>query len=631
MILLVFAGICLPASAATTAITSAGVTGFVAPVTGATPITASSLTPGSAQYTVSSLTWSGSPSTYVASTAYTATVTLTAAAGYTFSTALTPTVNTGTAAAGAVSGSGTGNTLTFTVTFPTTAAATVTAAPAPTFVSISPSSGTFAGGTLVTITGTGFTGATAVTIGGATATNLTVVSNTEITATTPASTSAGAADVIIVTPGGSVTGSKAFTYTAPAPTFTSISPTSGTTAGGTSLTITGTGLTGATAVTIGGATATGLTVVSDTEITATSPAGTAGTANVVITAPGGTLTETGAFTFTGTTSVPTVTGVSPTYGPVSTGTSITITGTGFTGATAVTVGGTAVTSFTVVSDTEITATTPATSTAGQVDVLVTTPSGTSSSVLGDLYNFANTATTVPVPIFIASPISGTAPLEVTFTDESTGVPASWSWTFGDGNTSTLQNPTNTYVNDGTYTVSLTEENSLGTNTTTMTGYIVVGATTPVAAFTAAPTSGTAPLTVQFTDQSTGSPTTWEWSFGDGSAGSAQSPSHTYQTAGTYTVTLTATNSEGSSTNSATQTITVDSAEPATTVPTPVITTAPTFAVGAEATTSSVDNWLAQQNAEIPSVAPTKKSPGYDALAALIGCGAVAGIALRRRH
>ena len=350
-----------------------------------------------------------------------------------------------------------------------------------------------------------------------------VVSNTSITATTPAQTIAGAADVIIVTLGGSVTGSKAFTYTAPAPTFTSISPTSGTTAGGTAVTITGTGFTGATAVTIGGATATSLSVVSDTEITATTPAGTAGTANVVITAPGGTLTETGAFTFTATTTVPTVTGVSPPYGPVSTSTSITITGTGFTGATAVTVGGTAVTSFTVVSDTEITATTPASSTVGQVDVLVTTPSGVSSSVAGDKYNFAAAATTVPLPIFSASPTSGTAPLDVTFTDESTGSPASWSWDFGDGNTSTLENPTNTYANDGTYSVTLTEENSLGTNATTMTGYIVVGSTAPVASFTESYTSGTAPLTVQFTDQSTESPTSWEWSFGDGSTGTAREP------------------------------------------------------------------------------------------------------------
>ena len=111
--------------------------------------------------------------------------------------------------------------------------------------------------------------------------------------------------------------------------------------------------------------------------------------------------------------------------------------------------------------------------------------------------------------------------------------------------------------------------------------------------------------------------------------SLQNPSETYQNAGTYTVTLTSSNSEGSSTNTASQTISVVSGT-ATTVPTMVFTTAPTFAVGAEATTSSsVDNWLAQQNAEIAT--PTKKSPGYDALAALIGCGAVAGIALRRRH
>ena len=363
---------------------------------------------------------------------------------------------------------------------------------------------------------------------------------------------------------------------------------------------------------------------------------TAGTYSVSLTIgdggvlPSSTSTQTTTITVNaGATAVPVVTGVSPTYGPVSTSTPITITGTGFAGATAVTVGGTAATNVVVVSSTEITATTPASSTVGQVDVLVTTPSGISSSVSADEYTFAETATTVPLPLFIASPTSGTAPLDVTFTDESTGSPASWSWDFGDGNTSTLENPTNTYANDGTYSVTLTEENSLGTNATTMTGYIVVGSTAPVASFTESYTSGTAPLTVQFTDQSTESPTSWEWSFGDGSTGTAENPSHTYTAAGTYTVTLTAINTEGSSTNTASQTISVISGA-ATTLPTPVFTTAPTFAVGAEATTSSsVDTWLAQQNAEIAT--PTKKSPGYDALAALIGCGAVAGIALRRRH
>ena len=149
------------------------------------------------------------------------------------------------------------------------------ASAAPTFSNILPTSGTTAGGTSVTITGTGFTGATSVTFGGTAATSFTVVSNTSITATTPAGT-AGAASIVITTPGGTATGT--YTYTASAPSFTSVSPTSGTTAGGTSVTITGTGFTGATAVTFGTTPATSFTVNSATSITATTPAGTAGAA-----------------------------------------------------------------------------------------------------------------------------------------------------------------------------------------------------------------------------------------------------------------------------------------------------------------------------------------------------------------
>ncbi|MGB7992391.1 MAG: PKD domain-containing protein [Methanoregula sp.] len=365
---------------------------------------------------------------------------------------------------------------------------------------------------------------------------------------------------------------------------------------------------------------------------------TAGTYTVSLTIgdggvlPGNTSTQTATITVTAaattTPAAPAVTSISPTYGPLSTGTTITITGTNFTGATGVTFGGTAANSFSVVSSTEITATSPASVTPGQVDVLVTTPEGISTAVPGDKYNFAATATTIPVPIFSASPTSGTAPLEVTFTDESTGNPASWSWNFGDGNTSTLENPTNTYAVNGTYTVSLTEVNSINSNETTMTGYIVVGATTPVAAFSASPLSGIAPLTVQFIDQSTGSPTQWEWSFGDGSTGSAESPSHVYTNPGTYTATLVSINSEGSSTNGPTQTITVNSGAAAAT-PVPTFTTAPTFAINTESTTSGVNSWLAQQQA-IATAVPTHKSPGYDAFAALIGCGVIAGIALYRK-
>ncbi|MFH1199608.1 MAG: PKD domain-containing protein [Candidatus Micrarchaeota archaeon] len=72
-----------------------------------------------------------------------------------------------------------------------------------------------------------------------------------------------------------------------------------------------------------------------------------------------------------------------------------------------------------------------------------------------------------------------------------------------------------------------------------------GVTSPAAAFTASPTSGSAPLSVAFTDQSTNHPTSWSWNFGDGGTSSAQNPAHSYSSAGTYTVTLTATNSTGS--------------------------------------------------------------------------------------
>lgn len=85
-------------------------------------------------------------------------------------------------------------------------------------------------------------------------------------------------------------------------------------------------------------------------------------------------------------------------------------------------------------------------------------------------------------------------------------------------------------------------------------------TPPTASFTATPTSGQAPLAVQFTDTSTGSPTAWTWSFGDGAGATAQNPQHTYAAAGTYTATLTASNLGGSSTP-ATMSITVSAPPP----------------------------------------------------------------------
>lgn len=305
----------------------------------------------------------------------------------------------------------------------------------------------------------------------------------------------------------------------------------------------------------------------------------------------------------------------------------------------------------------------------------------------------------PTAAFSGTPTSGTYPLDVNFADGSSGTPTSWSWTFGDGGTSTAQNPSYTYNAVGSYTVSLTVSNAVGNDTATMSNYITVsepGVTTfitalgetsvagtvsgsyanttvsdgvnetiteelytghprkrssfaehqwnfnlpaggaatfhleaarssnadgddflfeystdgvnwgalatvnsateqtfsvslgtlsgavtvrakdtnlswdmisldhlyvdfmafelgdvqpvaPAADFAGTPTSGDFPLVVQFTDLSTGDPASWSWVFGDGGTATTQNPGHTYNAAGTYTVSLTATNAQGSDT------------------------------------------------------------------------------------
>ncbi|AKB30300.1 cell surface protein [Methanosarcina siciliae T4/M] len=159
----------------------------------------------------------------------------------------------------------------------------------------------------------------------------------------------------------------------------------------------------------------------------------------------------------------------------------------------------------------------------------------------------------PVANFSADITSGNAPLTVNFTDQSTGTVSSYSWDFDSDGTvdSTEQNPSYTYTSAGTYTVNLTVANANGTDSEVKTDYIMVSEpstpTEPVAAFTADVTGGTAPLTVNFTDQSTGSPTAWAWDFdNDGNVDSSeQNPSYTYNAAGNYTVNLTVENAAGS--------------------------------------------------------------------------------------
>ncbi|MDQ1355146.1 MAG: vibriolysin, partial [Acidobacteriota bacterium] len=171
------------------------------------------------------------------------------------------------------------------------------------------------------------------------------------------------------------------------------------------------------------------------------------------------------------------------------------------------------------------------------------------------------ATQPPVANFTGTPLTGPAPLTVAFTDTSTNTPTSWSWNFGDGGTSTVKNPSHQYTAQGTYTVTLTATNAYGSDSETKTGYIVVTAPQPpVAAFVGSPTSVVVGGSVTFTDQSTNTPTSWAWTFEGGTPATStvKNPVVTYSAAGTYDVTLIATNAQGSDTEAKVDYITVTS-------------------------------------------------------------------------
>ncbi len=161
-----------------------------------------------------------------------------------------------------------------------------------------------------------------------------------------------------------------------------------------------------------------------------------------------------------------------------------------------------------------------------------------------------------------SPTTGQAPLTVNFTGSAAGgtTPYSYSWNFGDGGSSTTQNPSHSYSTAGTYTATLTvRDNASATASSTVNISLV--ASTPLSAnVVAAPTSGQAPLAVNFSGSASGgiTPYSYRWVFGDGGTSTSQNPSHTYSIAGNYTATLTVTDS-ASSTNSKSVSITVTAA------------------------------------------------------------------------
>ncbi len=151
--------------------------------------------------------------------------------------------------------------------------------------------------------------------------------------------------------------------------------------------------------------------------------------------------------------------------------------------------------------------------------------------------------------FAYSPSSPSPNQQVAFTDQSTGGPASWMWDFGDGATSSVQNPRKAFATAGTYTVTLTvrrgSETSSGTRVISVSGSVPV---TPnvVAAFHVSNENPAAGANVTFTDDSTGNPTSWSWNFGDGRSSALRNPVHAFAAPGTYNVTLTASNAATSS-------------------------------------------------------------------------------------
>jgi PKD repeat protein len=189
------------------------------------------------------------------------------------------------------------------------------------------------------------------------------------------------------------------------------------------------------------------------------------------------------------------------------------------------------------------------SSAGSRSVTLTIAKGTASKS-------ASRSVVVEEPLIAAfdfDPPSPAAGQTVRFTDRSAGGPTSWAWDFNDGATSPLQGPDHAFTTPGSYTVTLTITRG---QRSAAAGRVVVVAPAGVlsASFSFSPASPWSGGPVQFTDTSTGAPTSWQWDFGDGVTATSRHPRHTYSTAGSRTVTLTVANGTGSDTASRTLTI-----------------------------------------------------------------------------
>jgi hypothetical protein len=359
---------------------------------------------------------------------------------------------------------------------------------APTVASLGTSGGLTTGGTSVTVTGTGFVPGATVQFGSTAGADVVVNSSTSITAASPAE-SAGTVDVHVTNADGqSAVNAPAdqFTYITPSPTVSVVNPNSGSTAGGTSVTITGTNFAAGATVKFGTTAGTGVVVNSSTSITAVSPSESAGIVDVTVTVSGQTSATSDADQFTynggaGGGSTPTVTAVSPDSGPASGGTTVTISGTNFVSGATVDFGTAQATGVTVSSATSITGTAPPGS--GTVDVTVTDTGGTSATSSADnfIYTAAPTVTAV-------SPDSGPAAGGTTVTISGSNFASGATVDFGTAQATgvTVSNATSIAATApaGSGTVDVTVTDTGGTSATSSADNFIYTATQPP---TSAPT------------------------------------------------------------------------------------------------------------------------------------------------
>jgi PKD repeat protein len=187
---------------------------------------------------------------------------------------------------------------------------------------------------------------------------------------------------------------------------------------------------------------------------------------------------------------------------------------------------------------------------GHYAVALTATNSAGSGGTTKIVNISITTVGLPVVSFTVAPACQTCHSAMQFTDKSTNAPTSWSWNFGDGGTSTLQNPVHSFAHSGTYTVTLTAGNTAGSSSATQS---LVISLPPVASFTISPACQTCKSAMNLTDTSTNSPTSWSWNFGDGKTSTLQNPQHAFAN-GTWTITLRASNGAGSTSYSKTITI-----------------------------------------------------------------------------